>query len=96
MTINQLRQIIKEEVAKINEANPLAAKWQQNNKKGFKLKVGDIELVSGGMGAEHTILKKGKKIGTFGYDSNADDWTGTINGKSFNANEIDDIVKKIK
>ena len=96
MTIKELRQIIKEEVAKINEANPLAAKWQQNNKKGFRLKDGDIELVSGGMGAEHTILKKGKKIGTFGYDSNADDCVGKANGKSFNANEIDDIFKKLK
>ena len=95
ITRTQLKQIIREEIAKLNEG-PLAAKWKQNNKKGFKVKDGNIELVSGGTGGEHTILKNGKRIGTFGYDSNADDWTVKANGKSFNANEIDDIVKKLK
>jgi len=82
----------------VNEGK-LADTWQKNNKKGYILKVGDIELKSEGPSKTHTIYKNGYVWGNFqmDYESGGTDWwVEPSKGNDFYVNTIDDIVKRVK
>jgi hypothetical protein len=82
----------------VNEGK-LADTWQKNNKKGYILKVGDIELKSEGPSKTHTIYKNGYVWGKFhmDYESGGTDWwVEPSKGNDFYVNTIDDIVKRVK
>ena len=73
--------------------------WRKNNKKGFVLKVGNIELKSAGPSNSHDILVDRMPWGTFmmDYEAGGDDWwVKPTRGKDFWVDSIDDLVKKIK
>jgi len=93
--LSKLKSTIKES---INEGK-LADTWQKNNKKGYILKVGDIELKSEGPSKTHTIYKNGYVWGNFqmDYESGGTDWwVEPSKGNDFYVNTIDDIVKRVK
>lgn len=82
----------------VNEGK-LGDTWRKNNKKGFVLKVGNIELKSAGPSNSHDILVDRKPWGTFmmDYEAGGDDWwVKPTRGKDFWVDSIDDLVKKIK
>jgi hypothetical protein len=77
----------------------LSNTWQKNNKKGYVLKVGNIELKSAGPTNTHDILVNRQPWGTFhmDYESGGTDfWVKPLRGNDFWVKEIDDIVKKVK
>ena len=77
----------------------LSNTWQKNNKKGYVLKVGNIELKSAGPTNTHDILVNRQPWGTFhmDYESGGTDfWVKPMRGNDFWVKEIDDIVKKVK
>ena len=82
----------------VNEGK-LSNTWQKNNKKGYVLKVGNIELKSAGPTNTHDILVNRQPWGTFhmDYESGGTDfWVKPLRGNDFWVKEIDDIVKKVK
>ncbi len=82
----------------VNEGK-LGDTWRKNNKKGFVLKVGNIELKSAGPSNSHDILVDRMPWGTFmmDYEAGGDDWwVKPLRGKDFWVDSIDDLVKKIK
>lgn len=92
----KLINLLKEQ--KVNEGK-LGDTWRKNNKKGFVLKVGNIELKSAGPSNSHDILVDRMPWGTFmmDYEAGGDDWwVKPTRGKDFWVDSIDDLVKKIK
>lgn len=82
----------------VNEGK-LGDTWRKNNKKGFVLKVGNIELKSAGPSNSHDILVDRMPWGTFmmDYEAGGDDWwVKPLRGKDFWVDSIDDLVKKVK
>ena len=82
----------------INEGN-LSDTWRKNNKKGYTLKVGNIELKSAGPSNTHDIYKNGYLWGKFhmDYESGGTDWwVEPSKGNDFWVKEVDDIVKRVK
>ena len=82
----------------VNEGK-LSDTWQKNNKKGYVLKVGNIELKSAGPTNTHDILVNRQPWGTFhmDYESGGTDfWVKPLRGNDFWVKEIDDIVKRVK
>ena len=74
-------------------------KKQKNNKKGYVLKVGNIELKSAGPTNVHDIFVNRLPWGTFhmDYESGGTDfWVKPLRGNDFWVKEIDDIVKRVK
>ena len=93
--IKQLKSKIKESVTE----GKLGDTWRKNNKKGFVLKVGNIELKSAGPTNSHDILVNREPWGSFMMDYEAggnDWWVKPTRGKDFWVDSIDDLVKKIK
>jgi hypothetical protein len=89
-------QVKKESVVKEGK---LSDTWRKNNKKGYILKVGNIELKSAGPTNTHDILVNRQPWGTFhmDYESGGTDfWVKPLRGNDFWVKEIDDIVKKVK
>jgi hypothetical protein len=73
-----------------------ASTWSKNAaKKGYTLKVGNIELQSGGPSGLNTIVKNGKSWGTFEPDTDrGNTWILTPDyGKNTYVKSIDDIIK---
>jgi hypothetical protein len=73
-----------------------ASTWSKNAaKKGYTLKVGNIELQSGGPNGLNTIVKNGKSWGTFEPDTDrGNTWILTPDyGKNAYVKSIDDIIK---
>ncbi len=73
--------------------------WRKNNKKGYILKVGNIELKSAGPSNSHDILVDRMPWGTFmmDYEAGGDDWwVKPLRGKDFWVDSIDDLVKRVK
>jgi hypothetical protein len=73
-----------------------ASTWSKNAaKKGYTLKVGNIELQSGGPNGLNTIVKNGKSWGTFEPDTDrGNTWIVTPDyGKNAYVKSIDDIIK---
>ena len=82
----------------VNEGN-LSDTWRKNNKKGYTLKVGNIELKSAGPSNTHDIYKNGYLWGKFhmDYESGGTDWwVEPSKGNDFWVKEVDDIVKRVK
>ena len=82
----------------VNEGK-LGDTWRKNNKKGFVLKVGNIELKSAGPSNSHDILVDRMPWGTFmmDYEAGGDDWwVKPLRGKDFWVDTIEDLVKKVK
>ena len=82
----------------VNEGK-LSDTWKKNNKKGYILKVGNIELKSAGPSNTHDIYKNGYMWGKFhmDYESGGTDWwVEPSKGSDFYVKTIDDIVKKVK
>jgi hypothetical protein len=82
----------------VNEGK-LADTWRKNNKKGYILKVGDIQLKSEGPSKTHTIYKNGYIWGKFhmDYESGGIDWwVEPDKGNDFYVKTIDDIVKRVE
>ena len=83
---------------KVNEGK-LSDTWRKNNKKGYTLKVGNIELKSAGPSNTHDIYKNGYLWGKFhmDYESGGTDWwVEPSKGNDFWVKEVDDIVKRVK
>ncbi len=73
--------------------------WRKNNKKGYVLKVGNIELKAAGPTNTHDIYKNGYLWGTFSMDYEAggtDWWVKPGKGNDFWVDTIEDLVKKVK
>jgi len=90
-----LKKILNESV---NEGK-LTDTWRKNNKKGYILKVGDIQLKSEGPSKTHTIYKNGYIWGKFhmDYESGGIDWwVEPDKGNDFYVKTIDDIVKRVE
>jgi predicted ABC-type ATPase len=69
--------------------------WQEKNKEGFILKVGNTELKSNGPGGLHYIYKNGSYWGRFTLDGNV--WfVEPDDGKDFFVEYIDLIIKRVK
>ena len=69
--------------------------WQEKNKEGFILKVGNTELKSNGAGGLHYIYKNGSYWGRFTLDGNV--WfVEPDDGKDFFVEYIDLIIKRVK
>ena len=82
----------------VNEGK-LADTWQKNNKKGYILKAGNIQLKSEGPSKTHTIYKNGYVWGKFhmDYESGGTDWwVEPSKGNDFYVDTIDDIVKRVE
>ena len=93
---NRVMMFIKNE--SVNEGQ-LSNTWQKNNKKGYVLKVGNIELKSAGPTNVHDIFVNRLPWGTFhmDYESGGTDfWVKPLRGNDFWVKEIDDIVKRVK
>jgi hypothetical protein len=85
-------------VESINEGK-LGDDWRKNNKKGYVLKVGNIELKAAGPTNTHDIYKNGYLWGTFSMDYEAggtDWWVKPGKGNDFWVDTIEDLVKKVK
>jgi len=98
ININDMKLINLLKEQKVNEGK-LGDTWRKNNKKGFVLKVGNIELKSAGPSNSHDILVDRMPWGTFmmDYEAGGDDWwVKPTRGKDFWVDSIDDLVKKIK
>ncbi len=73
--------------------------WRKNNKKGYVLKAGNIELKAAGPTNSHDIYKNGYLWGTFQMDYEAggtDWWVKPGKGNDFWVDTIEDLVKKVK
>ncbi len=82
----------------VNEGK-LGDTWRKNNKKGYVLKVGNIELKAAGPTNTHDIYKNGYLWGTFSMDYEAggtDWWVKPGKGNDFWVDTIEDLVKKVK
>lgn len=98
ININDMKLINLLKEQKVNEGK-LGDTWRKNNKKGFVLKVGNIELKSAGPSNSHDIFVDRMPWGTFmmDYEAGGDDWwVKPTRGKDFWVDSIDDLVKKIK
>ena len=101
-TFQKVKNKIYFELDKRNESvteGKLSDTWRKNNKKGYILKVGNIELKSAGPSNTHDIYKNGYMWGKFhmDYESGGTDWwVEPSKGSDFYVKTIDDIVKKVK
>lgn len=81
------------------EEGKLGDTWRKNNKKGYVLKVGNIELKSAGPSNSHDILVNRMPWGTFAIDYEAggtDWWVKPLRGSDFWVDTIEDLIKKVK
>lgn len=98
ITINQLREIIREEIVKsVLSEGPIDKQWQAANgdkTKGVAFrnrKQNWVVAQSGGAGKPHTISQKGKPVGTFERDGKTY-WVKLNNGTEYYADDIDGVL----
>ena len=72
----------------------LGDQWQKGAK---SVKSGSFELIRGKSGV-HDIMKSGKKIGTFSYDDEGDNFVANMKGErgQLGANDIDTLISNFK
>jgi hypothetical protein len=86
--INKLREEVELDEGKLGD------QWQKGAK---SVKSGSFELIRGKSGV-HNIMKSGKKIGTFSYDDEGDNFVANMKGErgQLVGNDIDTLISNFK